>query len=90
VISIQVEQRDVRHRYSLRCSTAWLTSVNAAGSLSTYTYDGEYRLVSVDAAGSLSTYSYDGDGLRRSAHEAGGALTTFVWDGDDYLLEKTP
>ena len=44
----------------------------------------------MDAAGSLSTYSYDGDGLRRSAHEPGGALTTFVWDGDDYLLEKTP
>lgn len=39
--------------------------------------------------GSRSTYSYAGDGLRRSAQEPGEALTTFIWDGDDYLMEKT-
>jgi hypothetical protein len=24
-----------------------------------------------------------------SAHEPGGALTTFVWDGSDYLQERS-
>jgi hypothetical protein len=37
----------------------------------------------------MSTYSYAGDSLRRSAFEAGGTLTTFLWDGSDYLMEKS-
>ena len=40
-----------------------------------------------DATSSL--YRYAGDGLRRSAQEPGEAFTTFIWDGDDYLMEKT-
>ena len=39
--------------------------------------------------GSRSTYTYEGDGLRRSAHEAGVGLVTFIWDGADYLMEKS-
>jgi hypothetical protein len=31
----------------------------------------------------------NGDGLRRSAIEAGGVLMTFIWDGNDYLMEKS-
>ena len=34
------------------------------------------------------TYTYDGDGLRRTK-KLGLATTTFVWDGSDYLQERT-
>ena len=41
-------------------------------------------------SGTRSTYTHSGgDGLRRSALEAGGVLTTFIWDGNDYLMEKS-
>ncbi|MCH8274748.1 MAG: hypothetical protein IH851_08155 [Armatimonadetes bacterium] len=53
-------------------------------------YDNENRLTKVThPAGTFSTYTYDGDGKRRTAHEAGGSLTTMIWDGDDYLQERT-
>lgn len=60
----------------------------------TYVYDNENRLTVVKTPGGvglpgLSTYTYDGQGLRRSAHESGGSLTTYIWDGDDYLMEKS-
>jgi YD repeat-containing protein len=53
-------------------------------------YDNENRLTDVKLpAGTLSTYTYAGDGLHRSAFEAGGSLTTMIWDGTDYLMEKS-
>jgi hypothetical protein len=59
----------------------------------TYAYDNENRLTSVvfpaASGGGRSTYSYERDGSRRSAFETGEALTTFIWDGTDYLMEKT-
>jgi YD repeat-containing protein len=63
---------------------------NLLGSLTTYSFDNENRLVGVAFSNDTrSTYSYAGDGLRRSAFEAGGTLTMFIWDGSDYLMEKS-
>ncbi len=60
-------------------------------SRTTYSYDPSNRLKGVVFPdGTRSTYTYRWDVLRRTAHEAGGVLTTFVWDGDDYLMGKTP
>jgi YD repeat-containing protein len=73
-----------------------LTEENAASSRTTYSFDRENRLTGVRYSdGTRSTYTYaggfpvEGEGLRRSAHEPGGSLTTFVWDGSDYVMEKT-
>ena len=30
-----------------------------------------------------------GDGQRRSVFEGGGMLITEIWDGSDYLIEKS-
>jgi YD repeat-containing protein len=64
---------------------------NLNGSRTTNQYDNENRLIGVQfPTGSPSTYSYDGgDGLRRTLQEAGGPLTTVIWDGTDYLKEKS-
>jgi len=35
-----------------------------------------------------TTYAYDGDGLRRRMVTSGGT-PTYVWDGTDYLQERT-
>jgi YD repeat-containing protein len=68
-----------------------LTREDAGGSVTTKTYDPENRLAGIaHPDGTLSTYAYQGyDGLRRSKHEPGGALATFVWDGGDYLQERS-
>ena len=66
-----------------------MTVQNVGGTRTTNTYDDEQRLTKVNANGSPSTYTYADTGLCRTAHESGGLLTTFVWDGDDYLTEKS-
>lgn len=68
-----------------------MTGENAAGARTTYIYDSENQLINVKtSAANISTYSYAGDtGLRRTKQEPGGALTTIVWDGDDYLQERS-
>ena len=67
------------------------TLENIATNPQTYTYDKENRLTVVQWSGGTahSTYTYAGDGLRRSLFEQGGTLTTTIWDGDDYLMEKS-
>ena len=70
-------------------SAACLSVENVGGVLTTYSYDTGNHLTKVDASGAVSTYTYDGDGLRRSLQESGGSLTTMIWDGADYLMEKT-
>jgi YD repeat-containing protein len=62
---------------------------NANGALTSYTYDPENRLLGVQSDAGLSTYTYSADGLRRSAIEPGKAPTTMVWDGGDYLQERS-
>lgn len=64
-----------------------MTSERTKSGVTSYSYDMENRItLVVDPTRTTSTYS--ADGLRRSLH-AGGTLTTFVWDGDDYLQERT-
>jgi YD repeat-containing protein len=48
----------------------------------------EDRMQTMQTAGAISTYSYDGDGLRRRIQDASGTIT-IVWDGTDYLQERT-
>jgi len=55
--------------------------------LTTYTWDGENRMVVVGLQdGTLTTLTYDATGLRRKS-QAGAATTNFVLDGQDVLLE---
>ncbi len=67
------------------------TEENAAGGRTTYVYDSANRLTGVVlSTGVRSTYTYRGDNKRRTLQEAGGVLTTMLWDGEDYLMGKTP
>ncbi len=54
----------------------------------TMTYDKENRLQVLDHNGAKTTYTYVGNGQKRSENVS-GALTTIVWDGTDYLQERT-
>jgi YD repeat-containing protein len=66
------------------------TRQNAMGALSTFSFDPENRLVSLNSSSGLSTYNYQGyNGLRRSLFEPGKILATLVWDGSDYLQERS-
>jgi len=47
--------------------------INAAGSLTTHTWDLEDRLTKVEVAGgAVNTMSYDGDGKRRRTEDSDG------------------
>jgi len=70
-----------------------LTKVQGpTGNPTTMEYDKENRLVVVrdPSSGTLNvyTYTYSGDGLKR-AEVACLTWTTLVWDGSDYLGEKS-
>lgn len=66
------------------------TEENAASSRTSFLYGSANRLTTIKFAdATVSSITYDGDGLRRSAFEAGGSLTVMIWDGDDYLMEKS-
>jgi YD repeat-containing protein len=51
-------------------------------------YDKENRLVTYLAAGTSVSYVYAGSGLKRTEWNA-GTPTTLIWDGQDYLKEKS-
>ena len=59
-----------------------------AGSLQTYTYDSENRLVQAvnGATGVTSAYDYDGLG-RRISKNVGGVVTLYLLDGDEEIAE---
>ena len=64
-----------------------LTGANAAGALTTYTWDYDNRLETVLLASGgnpITTFTYDGDGLRRQT-VASAATTKLIWDGQDVL-----
>lgn len=42
-----------------------------------------------DSGSAISTFAYDGDNLKRVEIAKNGAKTTLVWDGTDYLEERT-
>jgi YD repeat-containing protein len=50
--------------------------------------DSENRMTLQQVGSARTTYAYDGDGLRRRMVTSGGT-TTYVWDGTDYLQERT-
>lgn len=67
-----------------------MTAENNVGSMTGYAYDPENRLtVLTHPDGTFSTYSYAGDGLRRNRQEPGGVVTLTIWDGQDYLQERS-
>ena len=55
----------------------------------TMTYDEENRLRQLQSGATIATYSYDGDNLKRTEMALNGAITTLVWDGDEYLQERS-
>ena len=74
-------------------SQGFLRSETLNSSVTTYTYTNSLWLNGVrNSDGSRTTYTYRADGKRRSGIESapGSLLTTYIWDGDDYLMEKTP
>lgn len=58
-----------------------------------WSYDDEDRMTLENqvnvAPNGKTTHTYAGDGLRRTTKSTTGAVTTFVWDGSDYLQERT-
>jgi RHS repeat-associated protein len=63
------------------------TVVNADGTLTTYTWDGENRLQVIELpTADVMTLTYDATGLRRKRQDASGT-TDFVWDLENLLME---
>ena len=61
--------------------------INAAGSLTTHTWDLEDRMTKVEVAGgAVNTMSYDGDGKRRRTEDSDG-LRNVIWDQENIALE---
>jgi len=61
-----------------------------------WTYDDEDRMTVEDQVSVINgrtTNTYTGDGLRRTLTKGTAtptvAVTTFVWDGSDYIQERT-
>jgi RHS repeat-associated protein len=63
------------------------TAVNAAGTLTTYSWDGENRLQVIELpTADVMTFTYDATGLRRKRQDTSGT-TDFVWDLENLLME---
>ena len=72
------------HSYDANGNTA---VINAAGSLTTNTWDIENHLTAVQLpAGGRTTATYDGGGKRRS-YEDSVMLHNFIWDGENILFQ---
>jgi hypothetical protein len=54
----------------------------------TMVYDKENRMVVHNLNGTLTTSTYSADGLKRAEITSAGT-TTLVWDGTDYLQERS-
>jgi RHS repeat-associated protein len=63
------------------------TLVNAGGSVTTYCWDIENRMMLAELpSGGRTTATYDGDGKRRSYADSAG-LRSFLWDGENIACE---
>ena len=51
-------------------------------------YDKENRLFEHRENAVINTFLYDGDGLKR-VEALGATRTTIVWDGSDYLQDRS-
>ena len=92
---------DVRNRIATMVQGAAITTYNYGGSgylrsettatgVTTYTHNQHVQMTTVKYPdGTSSAYTYRADGKRRSVIEPGGSMTTFIWDGEDYLMEKS-
>jgi YD repeat-containing protein len=61
------------------------------GALSQQVPSGNYTLsYGYDGVGNRTLLIDPDGGKRQTAQEVGADVTTFVWDGEDYLMEKTP
>ena len=63
-------------------------SENRGGVKITCTYDRENRLTIKNDNGTITTMTYNGDG-QRITRKTSSKLTTFIWDGSDYIQEKS-
>ena len=59
---------------------------NADGSLTTYTWDFENRLIGVSSPSGAETYTYSADGMRQKKATSSGTVY-FVRDGQNVLIE---
>jgi len=65
-----------------------MSSESNAGAVTSYTYDGENRmLMMTNPMLQVTTNVYSGDGHRRSWQAYGGPINTQIWDGSNYLGE---
>lgn len=65
----------------------WGLGVNAGGTLTTFIWDGDARLVVAETpGGGPVTFSYDPDGLRQRREGSSGSVDT-LWDGENLLAE---
>ena len=65
-----------------------MTVENRGGLRTAYTYDRENRVSVKNDVGNRTTMSYNGDG-QRVTRQTGSAFATFVWDGSDYIQERS-
>ena len=90
IVTMSREGDIVTHTYDLNGNLTGvrgkLLSVNP-GTI-TMVYDKENRMVAYNLNGTLTTYTYSADGLKRAEITSAGT-TTLVWDGTDYLQERT-
>ena len=59
---------------------------NAGGSITTYAWDYENRLVGVSSPSGVETYSYSADGMREKKADSSGTIY-YVRDGENVLIE---
>lgn len=65
-----------------------VTSEQRGAVTTQFEYDRENRIVVRQEGIDRVTMTFDGSGLRRSRH-MNGVLTTYIWDGSDYLMERS-
>jgi YD repeat-containing protein len=81
-------QVSARHSHARYDSNGNLVTQIAGTSRVTMLYDHENRLVGHREGSALTTYTYSADGLKRCELSPAG-VTTLVWDGVDYLQERS-
>jgi YD repeat-containing protein len=81
----------VTHTYDLNGNVIVSNGLqlNIGNALVTMVYDKENRGVVNNRWAIVVSYTYSGDGLKRSEISSTGNVTTLVWDGSEYLQERS-
>ncbi|ARU41294.1 hypothetical protein CCB80_09165 [Armatimonadetes bacterium Uphvl-Ar1] len=66
----------------------WVVSQNENTSM-TYDYENRLHVHTDHLVSKKVTYTYSGDGLKRREVSQTGVVTTFVWDGSEYLQDRS-